>query len=652
MAIKRYTANADNTIVNAYQSDMATRGTGSNAGYADVMEVFSIYGRESSGSQELSRILVKFPIADVITDRAAGTVPASGSVSFYLRLFNAQHSKTVPEDYKLVVAAVSDSWQEGVGLDLETYKDDTKGNTGSNWINANNNFTSASATVAALSKTAGQANTRVLTIADSSANSVNFSIDNSLTTSTATKIAFGNANSNATQFATNIAAAVNLANTAGTLNVTAVASDATVTLTQTAKGLAGNSADDIAGTAVTDSVVTVSSQFSGGDGQWASVGGDYLNTADYLYTQDFSDGLEDVEVNITPLVERWIAGDQTNYGVGVRLSASYEAYATAADTSADSSVVTNTDGATKSYYTKRFFARGSQYFFKRPVIEARWKSATHDDRGNFYYSSSLAPAADNLNTIYLYNYVRGVLQNIPSIASGKPIYVSVFSGSSDDSAPSGSALQLTVDNDGHVGSNNRYVVTGGIVSTGIYSASFAFTGSTSLETIYDVWFTGSHNHASASHAGVTQYFTSSISPITHYAAQTVSKPVYYMNITNNRGKYRNNETARFNLFIREKYWNPTIYTVANSSPPTVTIESASYRVYRTIDAYEAIPYGTGSDLSTLMSYDVSGNYFDLDMNVLEPGYEYAIKFALYESPLSSWSEQPESFTFRVEDYEY
>ena len=226
MAIKRYTANADNTIVNAYQSDLATRGTGSNAGYADVMEVFSIYARESSGSQELSRLLVKFPIPDVITDRAAGTVPASGSVSFYLRLFNAQHSKTVPEDYKLVVAAVSNSWQEGVGLDLETYKDETKGNTGSNWINANNNFTSASATVAALSKTAGQANTRVLTIADSSANSVNFSIDNSLTTSTATKIAFGNANSNAAQFATNIAAAVNLANTAGTLNVTAVASDA------------------------------------------------------------------------------------------------------------------------------------------------------------------------------------------------------------------------------------------------------------------------------------------------------------------------------------------------------------------------------------------------------------------------------------------
>ena len=643
MAIKKYKADADNTIVNTYKSNLETRATGSNTGYADVMEVYSIYGRETSTSQELSRMLVKFPVTDISTDRTAGDIPASGSVNFYLRLFNAQHSKTVPEDYKLVVAAVSDSWQEGVGLDLETYKDDTKGNTGSNWINANNNFTSASATVVALSKTAGQANTRVLTIADSSENSVNFSIDNSITTSTATKIAFGNANSNAAQFATNIAAAVNLANTAGTLNVTAlVASDTiTVTLTQTAKGLAGNSAENIVGTAVSDSVVTVSSQFSGGDGQWASVGGDYLNTADYVYTQDFSDGLEDIEVNITPLVERWIAGDQTNYGVGVRLSASYEAYATAADTSADSSVVTNTDGATKSYYTKRFFARGSQYFFKRPVIEARWNSATHDDRGNFYYSSSLAPEKDNLNTIYLYNYVRGVLRDIPIIGTG-PIYVDLYSGSAANTEPSGGILLQNFD---PVANPIRTPATGAHVSTGIYSCAVCITSAaTPIETLYDVW--------RGADAKPVQYFTGTISPIVHYAAQTVRKPVYYASITNNRGKYRNDENARFNVFIREKFWSPTVYTVANSTVESTTIESASYRVYRTIDGFEAIPYGTGSNLHTLLAYDVSGNYFDFDMSLLQPGYEYAFKFAFYESAVNSWSEQPETFTFRVEEYEY
>ena len=119
----------------------------------------------------------------------------------------------------------------------------------------------ATATLTALSKTAGQANTRVLTLSDGS-NSVNFSIDNSTSTSTASVIGFSNANSNANQFATNIAAAVNAADTAGTLNMSAVASDATVTLTQNDNGVAGNTTPS--GTAISDSVITLASAFSGG----------------------------------------------------------------------------------------------------------------------------------------------------------------------------------------------------------------------------------------------------------------------------------------------------------------------------------------------------------------------------------------------------
>ena len=125
MGIKRYTANADTTIVNAFKPSLTTRGTGSNMGEADVMEIFSIYGRQSvsssnsTGSQELSRTLIKFPMAGITTDRSNGVLPASGSVSFYLRMFNAQHSKTVPIDYTLSILAVAQAWQEGIGLDLE-----------------------------------------------------------------------------------------------------------------------------------------------------------------------------------------------------------------------------------------------------------------------------------------------------------------------------------------------------------------------------------------------------------------------------------------------------------------------------------------------------------------------------------------------------
>ena len=122
----------------------------------------------------------------------------------------------------------------------------------------------ATCTITALSKTAGEANTRVITVTDAEGNSVNFSIDNGTATSTATVIGFSNANSNATQFATNIAAAINAADTADTLNAAATADGAVVTLSMHTHGTQGNDTTTTAGTAVTDSVVTVAAWSGGG----------------------------------------------------------------------------------------------------------------------------------------------------------------------------------------------------------------------------------------------------------------------------------------------------------------------------------------------------------------------------------------------------
>ena len=98
MGIKRYTATKDNTLTNAFQSNLTTRGTGSNMGLADSVEIFSIYAQASSASNEQAKTLLQFPVlsSDVTTldspstiqaDRTAGKIPESGSVDFYLRLF-------------------------------------------------------------------------------------------------------------------------------------------------------------------------------------------------------------------------------------------------------------------------------------------------------------------------------------------------------------------------------------------------------------------------------------------------------------------------------------------------------------------------------------------------------------------------------------
>jgi hypothetical protein len=630
--IRRYYATKDNTITDAFEENLTTRGTGSNMGASDILETFLIHGQASGSSGlslEKSRMLIEFDIPDIESDRTSGLIPASGSVSFYLKMYNAPHSQTVPSDFTLDIQAVSGSWQEGYGLDMEFYGDLTKGGIGSNWINANNNFVSASTTITALSKTAGEANTRILTIADSDGNSVSFQIDNSLSTSTATKIAFATANSNANQFAINIEAAVNAANVAGTLNVSASFDGAVVTLTQTAQGAAGNSAATMVGTAIDDSVITSLSRFDGGSGQWATEGGDFYSDASSSFTQSFSTGLEDLCVDITTLVEQWVNSDnnilglKSNNGLGIKFTNAIEA-------------------GSKSFFTKKFFGRDSEFYFQRPVLEARWDSTRRDDRGSFYLSSSLATGEDNLNTIYLYNSIRGKLQNIPEIGIGA-IGLSIFSSSA--TAPSGSALEMVADAN-HVLATNVLVVTGGYVSTGIYSASLAFTGSDSLTSINDVWFKLDDSVVDASFSP-SQYATGTIDLKSLTANVHNPETSYVLSMPRLKREYRKNQTHRLDLYAREKNWSPNIYTVAvQSSIPSLIIPSASYQVRRSIDDYVVVPYGTGSTLHTGLSYDVSGNYFDLDTTYLETGYLYEIQYSFYDEE-NGWEEQPYRFKFRV-----
>ena len=395
------------------------------------------------------------------------------------------------------------------------------------------------------------------------------------------------------------------------------------------------------------------------DRAWTTPGGDYLAT--YNYSQDLSTGLEDLEVDITPLVEGWIAGTLANYGVGVKLSASQEAYYSSSvwgfsGVKYVDGILLNTTGAQKSYYTKRFFGRNSQYFFKRPTIEARWDSSRKDNRGSFYYSSSLAPSELNLNTLFLYNRIRGRLTNIPEIGTGN-IYVSIYSGSALNTEPSGSRIKLAADGT-HVGSSYPYVVTGSHVSTGIYSCKFAITGHSgprstvgapydpgtgSLTKLFDVW----HNNAG------TQFFTGTVKPKKLDAQDYNNSERYATKVVNLKPEYRSNENARLRVFARQKGWSPTIYTVASRAIEASPIDSGSFRVVRLIDNYEVFPHATGANVvsHSMMSCDISGNYFDLDMSLLEPGYAYGLKFAYYNELLQDWVEQPEIFKFMVDEYE-
>jgi hypothetical protein len=508
--IKRFFATKDNSITNAFESNVTTRATGSNSGQADVLEVFSIFGQTSSSasgfSKELSRILITFDIEAIKGEKDSGVIPATAK--YYLKMYNAPHSQTVPRNYNLEVAKIGQDWQEGDGLDLENYSDLTYNVRGSNWIKCS------------------------------------------------------------------------------------------------------------------------------GSTDWSLQGGSVAGGTSVITS--FPIGNEDLEVDVTTIMSEWFDNMNLAHGFMVRLP-----------------LITEAESA--SFYTKKFFARSTNNHFDKPVLEVRWDDSRRDDRGLSFISSSALSSEDNLNTIYMYNYFKGRLKNIPNLTDNV-IHVNLHTDiPGNQYYLGGNAIPLPADGV-HVKSTSPTTITGGLVSTGVYTASFAFASDRSSGdfTLRDVWWKPDVNASSASHAGidVTQYYTGSLE-ITHHdgAGHSVINN-YVLSVSNRLKEYYCGQTYRFRLYARDKKWSPSIYTTATSVPNSLVFESASYQIYRVVDDRVIVPYETGSILSTRLSYDVSGNYFDLDTSYLEPNYTYGLNISVYNDYTQNYEQQSLDYKFRVVKNEY
>tara|TARA_Y100001963_G_C6763351_1_gene440780 strand:+ start:417 stop:1994 length:1578 start_codon:yes stop_codon:yes gene_type:complete len=525
MGIKKYYATKDNTITNAFRESLNASGNLSNMGGADVLEVFSIYGQTSASidgySSELTRILIQFDIDQVKKDREDGLIPLSGTtdLKFYLNMYNARHSETLPEDFTLTISAVSRSWTEGTGLDMHNYKDLDP--SGSNWLSSSKSVT------------------------------------------------------------------------------------------------------------------------------WTRAGGDYHRrpTTDAF----FKLGTEDLNCDVTDFVEQWIKGPvpgsnsgRNNYGFGIRLTSSLEAYYSSSISKPGPGMMDNKGrlhnltGSKRSYYTKKFFSRSSEFFFKRPTLEARWDSRVTDDRGSFFKSSPMVHKSDNFNKLYLYNRFRGKLKDIKNLTktvfTPSEFKVGIYSGS-------GHPTTLVA------GPFTVGKLTKAPKLPGIYTASVFLSASSTATTIWDVWTSGS-----------TIIKTGTISVKSHDAVESLDQSEYITTITNLRSVYTPEEVARFRLYIRNRNWNPSIYTRARRNPENTIVSSGSFEIYRIIDNLKIIAHATGTNIyseqrdiktrHTYLSYDNSGSFFDLDMSMLEPGYAYGIRLAYFDA--DKWVNQTDIFKFRVE----
>lgn len=305
-------------------------------------------------------------------------------------------------------------------------------------------------------------------------------------------------------------------------------------------------------------------------------------------TAEFDEGYEDLLINITAFVNAWLATPATNYGLIVKLPSTATAQ-------------------TRSYYTKMFYARGTSNFFKKPVIEARSDSQTTDHRKTMLSGQS--------NNIYLYNELRGALVDL----TPGPITVSLYETLGDSPIATETA-------------------TPPAGTTGVYKA--VVTPTTSASTLYDVW---SNNG--------TEVVTGSITVLSQAPTGIPDVNDLVVSVLNNQDVHYSGQTSRFYFYIREKDWSPNIFTVASARPDSKVYDNLKFKICKVVTDETIFGYDM-TDNSTTLSYDSNGNFFDLDISLLEPNYVYEIKLALFNVMTKSYQELPFKHRFRVVNNEY
>lgn len=122
---------------------------------------------------------------------------------------------------------------------------------------------------------------------------------------------------------------------------------------------------------------------------WSGGTGIYSGSPTVLATQHFEQGNENLEIDITNIVNGYLTGD-TNYGLGIAFTRTLEETQT-----------------TKHQYVG-FFTRHTQTFYE-PFVETVYENHIKDDRADFYL--------DKDNKLYLYVNLGGTPTNLDVLPS-------------------------------------------------------------------------------------------------------------------------------------------------------------------------------------------------------------------------------------------
>jgi hypothetical protein len=301
---------------------------------------------------------------------------------------------------------------------------------------------------------------------------------------------------------------------------------------------------------------------------WTAEGGDFLPSP--APTAYFDTGAEDVDLDITSLVEGWISGTYQNNGLAVKMTTAEEL---------------NTDYT--DLYVKKFYSRHSSWTDRVPYVEVRVNDYRADDRINMRWGRS--------GSLFLYNVVGGTLTDLEA----GQVVVSVADAS-------GVLLYATASHG---------------TTPGIYSASFALgSGSYSGSLFYDRWRVGARSLTTGS------FTFRSNAPV-----NTLPQGSLIAKVRNVQDEYQPEDAPRLEVMFRRRPTTLPVVLTASQSPTVQIQERAWYAVENDATRERVIPFGTGSQQHTRLSYDANGNYFRLFMNNFHAGNVYRVVLLVDEN---------------------
>lgn len=125
--IRVLTASKDTYITNKIIKN-SFRATDANVGEAGTLDLFKLYDENIiggvTGSIELSRLLLKFPLGEIRSMDTNGLIDINdSSFKCFLKLYDVYGGQTTPSNFTAILFPLSQSFSEGSGMDVVNFSD-------------------------------------------------------------------------------------------------------------------------------------------------------------------------------------------------------------------------------------------------------------------------------------------------------------------------------------------------------------------------------------------------------------------------------------------------------------------------------------------------------------------------------------------------